>query len=365
MKKILIWAFLLFFAWVIWQTAQAGNMGLRNKTFWDWMELLIVPAALAAAGLWFSFVQKQTELEIAERAREVEREIAVERQRQQTLEAYFDRIGKLILENGLGSDAEESVKRLARTRTLTALRELDGKRNRLILQFLLESKLLPGVVSLEGAELSGINLRLANLRDANLSSANLNGANLDFATLHGANLAGAKLNKADLFMANLNEAKLDWVELNEARLGSAELQSARFYYARLNRASLVKAKLIKANLSQSYLEGTNLREADLSGANLIGANLSGANLSGANLQGAKVQNEQLIEAKDLTGATMPDGRKYEEWVAAGDIAAPASPSESMPAAMPDAAARLDHAPASGDTVTPAAATDEAAASSQE
>jgi uncharacterized protein YjbI with pentapeptide repeats len=42
------------------------------------------------------------------------------------------------------------------------------------------------------------------------------------------------------------------------------------------------------------------------------ADLSGANLSGADLSGAKdVTDEQLLQARSLKGATMPDGSIYD------------------------------------------------------
>ena len=112
-----------------------GIEGVRS--LWDLFDLLIIPIVLGAAGLWFSHVQKRTELKIA-----------LERQRQQTLENYFDRMADLILKEGLGSDSNKSVIRLAMTYTLTAIRDLDAKRNKQVIQFLQELKLLNVVVYL-------------------------------------------------------------------------------------------------------------------------------------------------------------------------------------------------------------------------
>jgi uncharacterized protein YjbI with pentapeptide repeats len=73
------------------------------------------------------------------------------------------------------------------------------------------------------------------------------------------------------------------------------------------------------------LHDTDLRGADLSDAEgrfesaarmirtrLAGADLTGADLGGAVLTNAEVTEEQLREAESLEGATMPDGRKYED-----------------------------------------------------
>jgi hypothetical protein len=65
-----------------------------------------------------------------------------------------------------------------------------------------------------------------------------------------------------------------------------------------------------ANLSEASLEGAKLDWADLQGVDLFRANLQGAFLWGANLQGAAYLTvEQLRQAKDLEGATLPDGTK--------------------------------------------------------
>ena len=67
-----------------------------------------------------------------------------------------------------------------------------------------------------------------------------------------------------------------------------------------------------ADLSSTHRSGANLEGADLSGANLRDADLHDANLRGANLEFSVVDDEQLSIAKDLVGATMPDGTKMSE-----------------------------------------------------
>ncbi len=56
------------------------------------------------------------------------------------------------------------------------------------------------------------------------------------------------------------------------------------------------------------LLGAALREAKLDETGLSDANLSVANLTGA----TGWTEEQLAAAKNLVGATMPNGQKYEE-----------------------------------------------------
>src|SRR5215207_7795228 len=63
-------------------------LGYRyDITLWDWIKLLVVPAAVAGVGLWFNRQQQ-------ERQREAENE----RTRADVLQAYLDKIGQLLLD---------------------------------------------------------------------------------------------------------------------------------------------------------------------------------------------------------------------------------------------------------------------------
>jgi hypothetical protein len=261
----------------------------RGKTLWDWLQLLIIPAVLAVGGYLFNYTTSRTE-----------REIASDRQREEALQAYIDKISELLLHEKLRElePGYEEVRKIARVRTLTLLPRLDKERKRSVPQFLYESGLIEKdkqIIDLSGANLSG-----ANLFEADLSGANLRGANL--------------------FEANLYEAYLREAYLREANLSGANLRGAK-----LSRAILFVANLYEADLSGAILSGTNLFEADLSGADLSGAflsraflsranlgeaNLRGADLSRADLRGAKVTFEQLDQARSFTGAVMPDGLKH-------------------------------------------------------
>jgi uncharacterized protein YjbI with pentapeptide repeats len=224
----------------------------------------------------------------------------------------------LLLEKDLRNSEEGSeVRTLARARTLTALSRLDPSRRASIVRFLDEAYLMQSKANLP----SGVGRnpfrgifqqdRNRNLGDApviRLSQAQLNHTNMTGADLGGADLRKADLRKADLSNADLTETSLSGTDLSGTDLAGAYLDGAY---------------LGGANLSEADLSGTNLIQADLSGANLSGANLSGANLretylvetnlsdtdlSGANLRDARgVTDKQLLQAKTLEGATMPDG----------------------------------------------------------
>jgi uncharacterized protein YjbI with pentapeptide repeats len=78
-------------------------------------------------------------------------------------------------------------------------------------------------------------------------------------------------------------------DLSDAHSNYADLTGG----AHLNDAILSGADLSGADLRETYLVETNLRDTDLSGANLRDAR--------------GVTDKQLLQAKTLEGATMPDG----------------------------------------------------------
>src|SRR4051794_653282 len=78
------------------------------KTLWDVLQLLIVPAMLAAIALAFSMSQDARDRAIAEDDRQ-----------DKNLQAYFDRMSDLILDHGLAhTKPGSSVSQLARNVTL-------------------------------------------------------------------------------------------------------------------------------------------------------------------------------------------------------------------------------------------------------
>jgi uncharacterized protein YjbI with pentapeptide repeats len=192
-----------------------------GKTLWDWMDLLIVPAALALAVYWLN-----------EQSRERERE-AESRQ--------LDQTKKLLIFQMISPNNDIALDALGRLSSLFSLKD--------------------GV--LQGADLRKANLSWSNLNGADLREADLREANLRGAFLRGTNLTGASLGKANLIGADMREAKLI-----EANLGEADL----------NNANLIGADLTGADLREAYLHGTELSKVDLRGADLRGAEMFGISL---------------------------------------------------------------------------------------
>jgi hypothetical protein len=98
-------------------------------SLWEWVKLLIVPAVIAAGGLWFNRQQRGREMEIAGQRAEDE-----------ALEAYLDQMLQLLTDKDRPlheAQLGDSLSTVARARTLTVLSRLDGgDRKRSVLQFL-------------------------------------------------------------------------------------------------------------------------------------------------------------------------------------------------------------------------------------
>lgn len=286
---------------------------LQTKTVWDWMELLLLPLILVGGVLLLTLSRRQTESRRSEENASVEREIASDNQKEDAVQAYFDRMADLVLKEKLSKFSPEEVKTVARVRTLTVLRGLDSKRKGRVLMFLKDSGLIDreAVIDLCGADLSGVSAVFAslgrvNLGEANLSGADLQGTGLGKSYLGGANLRGANLTGANLAGADLFEANLSGADLSHARLNGANLNGADLRGCKLNEANLSDADLSGVNLSVGDLIRANLR-----GAKLEGARLAGADLSQADLSGTQLTKTDLEKAKSIEGATLPDGSKHE------------------------------------------------------
>jgi uncharacterized protein YjbI with pentapeptide repeats len=315
-----------------------GWVGVSDKKFWDYLELLIGPAVLAVGAAWLNWALRQREARLEdkrleeanhaqqqrereravteearrEREREAqaaqsERELEVENQRAQdaALQAYLDQMSQLLLDKApplRQSEEDSEVRTLARARTLTVLSRLDGDRKAQVVQFLYESGLIAGaqpIVDLSGADLSRTNLRGGRLFQANLSYANLREADLS---------RGANLREANLSYANLSGADLSMMsDLSYASLIGADLSGANLSHANLAWATItdpppeeITDEAITANLSEANLRETILNQADLSGAILHGA--------------TGWTEEQLAQARSLGRAIMPNGQEYEDWL---------------------------------------------------
>jgi uncharacterized protein YjbI with pentapeptide repeats len=251
-----LWAIRIVFAFVIVLSILSLLGRPFDITLWDWTKLLLVPAVIAAGGLWFNAQQQEREQRIAN-----------ERAQDEALQGYLDGMSQLLTDKERPlhrAQPGDTLSTVARARTLTVLARLNSERKGSVVRFLYEAGLI---------NKDHLIVDLQRSRD-----------------LRGADLSATYLTNSSLCRADLSRVDLRWTFMPGANLSYANLSGA--------------------NLSDAGLTAVNLSLAVLDGANLSGAYLYSADLSSAR----GVTQEQLDQAASLVGATMPNGQKYEEWI---------------------------------------------------
>lgn len=338
---ILIWAIVpsITPAWTGFSSDSATDGIIRaNRTLWEWLELLLIPAALLLGAWWVSHPKKESEVDhsSAEAFNQSQIEAIESQHQEKRIQIYYDTMTELLLKHGLRqATRDDEVRRVARAQTMTVLWGLNSERRGALARFLYESQLIQHpdpIISLAGANLSSANLSGADLSDADLRQAHLTAANLADARLHKTDLAGADLAGADLqgavpakpplgisrwvppnlSRANLNEAVLREANLAETNLTEASLRGTLLDKANLHKAILREANLQGAQLNKANLSQANLKDADLSEANLTKANFASAILTKATFKGAKMRGVDAWQANlkdaDLSGADLSEAR---------------------------------------------------------
>jgi uncharacterized protein YjbI with pentapeptide repeats len=297
------------------------------KTLWDLLGLLATLAIPLVLYLFQVSEQRRSEertkveKEQADELSKLEKAIAEDSLREQVFEAYIDRIAQILINQTTrtelfknGGLKDNSIRDVARMRTVTILRRLEGdtKRQNRIIDFLRDAELLKFLlknadfkgINLEGINFSGIDFSRAVFVGAKLSNANFSKADLSRADFSSANLRGANFTEAELFSTIFNDSYLEG-----ANIRNADIREAKFINANLSNAILINAlswdeEEVDNNFyypteigeDGDYWQDSNPKyyETDFSGAILVGANLKSANLKGE----ANLSVEQLKQARN-------------------------------------------------------------------
>lgn len=190
---------------------------------------------------------------------------------QQTIDAYFQGISELVLDDeGLLEDwPQERI--IAEARTAAILSSIDAPGKAKIIRFLSRSRLLTplkrdehlGRPILDGkggyAEDRERGVRVINL-GAILANASLAGSDLRWTELSDVNLIRADLSHCDLVRANFSRTIL-----YQARLVAADLMGVTFFYGSIESAS-PRSRIELPDFSTGKHTGAVIEDIDLSGA---------------------------------------------------------------------------------------------------
>lgn len=157
----------------------------------------------------------------------------------------------------------------------------------------------PQALSLDEANLFGVDLRRANLSSWSLASFEALEANLSEALLVDVRTGNIRLSGANLTKANLSRGDFFSGSFNNATLFRVNAEEAEFKYGQMHGAVLSFAKLKGADFTRATLTEANFHQADLTSAVLAGADLSGAQLRTAH----GLTRHQAVQARKWTADT--------------------------------------------------------------
>jgi uncharacterized protein YjbI with pentapeptide repeats len=230
--------------------------GFQKKSFWDWLQLLIVPLMLALGAFYLNSAADFRDYQIAQ-----------ERKQQEILTDYFSKMQGLIVETKKiketsGYKESNSEERLllefrptAQALTLSVLEQLDGERKGKVIIYLAESQLIT-VDNNEPYPQPEIKL-------------------------DGANLKGMVLNDVDQVVKNGNKLRViinksDMTDSRFKRIGllaNSDLKGSNFSNSILTsvdftNANMPQAKFIKGKINNVSFTDTNLKETIFDGVKL-------------------------------------------------------------------------------------------------
>ncbi|NCQ98553.1 MAG: pentapeptide repeat-containing protein [Microcystis aeruginosa L211-101] len=270
-SKILFFLLIFIISFLLWRVfviiSNFKWSGFQKKSFWDWLQLLIIPLMLALGAFYLNSAADFRDYQIAQ-----------EQKHQEILTDYFSKMQDLIVETKKskqtpGSKESNSEERLltefrptAQALTLSVLEQLDGERKGKVIIYLAESKLITAnndnPSSLPEIKLNGANLKEIVLNNVDLYSI-IDMKNKDQI------INGIKINNANMERANLRKVNLFKSELNGSNLENATLENVNFPGSTMIGSRFINGKITDVNftdvkLGKTIFDNVNLKNITIS-----------------------------------------------------------------------------------------------------
>jgi uncharacterized protein YjbI with pentapeptide repeats len=262
------------------------------KTFWDVLQLLVVPLALAAIAVGFNIAESSRDRARQDRQMREDSAIARDAREENALQSYLREMTGLVLDRHLlTAHPHSAVGAVARSLTLSTLRGLDRRRKAEVVRFLDETGLLRysnPPFELAGADLVGADFRSEDLggpgepgepaglggrsagddlRDVDLEGARFDGGHLDDVNLTGTNLRGASFKNTYLQSVVMIASDLTGAVFNGSEMGPGSGKFGKtFPRTDLSYSCLNDASFVNALLDDVALDAARGRHIDFSGA---------------------------------------------------------------------------------------------------
>ncbi|TRT44716.1 MAG: pentapeptide repeat-containing protein [Microcystis aeruginosa Ma_QC_C_20070703_M131] len=223
--------------------------GFQKKSFWDWLQLLIVPLMLALGAFYLNSAADFRDSQIAQ-----------ERKQQEILTDYFSKMQGLIVETKKskqtpGSKESNSEERLllefrstAQALTLSVLEQLDGERKGKVIAYLAESQLITADNNEPSPqpeiELDGANLKGMVLNDVDQVVKNGNKLRV---IIKKSDMTDSRFERIGLFANS---------DLTGSNFSNSILTSVDFTNANMPQAKFIKGKINNVNFTDTILKET-------------------------------------------------------------------------------------------------------------
>ncbi len=278
-SKILFFLLIFIISFLIWRVfviiSNFKWSGFQKKSFWDWLQLLIVPLMLALGAFYLNSAADFRDSQIAQ-----------ERKQQEILTDYFSKMQDLIVETKKIKETsgykeshpkDQEVMLLpefsstAQALTLSVLEQLDGKRKGKVITYLAESQL--------------ITITVDNNKPSTQPEIKLDGANL----------AGMVLNDVDQ-VETVNKKPLG-VAINGADMTDSTIKNVRLFVG----SQLGRANFSRANLTDVYFTDSNMSQTKFVKGK-INVNFDGTILKETIFDGVRLENIVFNPATNFDNA---------------------------------------------------------------
>ncbi|MEB3316024.1 MAG: pentapeptide repeat-containing protein, partial [Candidatus Melainabacteria bacterium] len=257
--------------------------GFQKKSFWDWLQLLIVPLMLALGAFYLNSAADFRDNQIAQ-----------EQKHQEILTDYFSKMQDLIVETKKskqtpGSKESNSKERLllefrptAQALTLSVLEQLDGKRKGKVITYLAESQL--------------ITITVDNNKPSTQPEIKLDGANLKKIVLENVDLYGI------IDMKNKGQI-INGIEINNANMEGANLSQVNLFKSNLSGSNLKNATLKNVNFTGSIMKDSKFINGQITDVNFTGVSLSQTIFDNIKLENITISDKTNFDDACFTTST--------------------------------------------------------------
>ena len=282
-SKILFFLLIFIISFLIWRVfviiSNFKWSGFQKKSFWDWLQLLIVPLMLALGAFYLNSAADFRDYQIAQ-----------EQKHQEILTDYFSKMQDLIVETKKIKETsgykeshpkDQEVMLLpefsstAQALTLSVLEQLDGKRKGKVITYLAESQL--------------ITITVDNNKPSTQPEIKLDGANLDDIEL-GNNGQRNSLNENEMTI-------IDQIQIKNANMKRANLSGLRSRHSELRGSYLENA-----SLKNVYFTGSTMTASRFINGQITDVDFTGVDLAKTIFDNVKLENITISDKTNFNQA---------------------------------------------------------------